>query len=207
MKTEWRKTEKNIYLPKNVPELICIPRFKYFMISGIGNPNTEAFAQRIEVLYALAYAVKMMPKKGVTITGYFDYTVYPLEGFWDLTEKGKSSEQLNKDELVYTLMIRQPDFVDASIAQKAMALVKQKNKSTLVNDVVFDEIEEGLVVQMMHIGSFDDEPRSFAQMKKFIASNNLVLNTLVHKEIYLSDFRKTKPDDLKTVLRYSVSKQ
>ncbi|MEA5017192.1 MAG: GyrI-like domain-containing protein [Erysipelotrichaceae bacterium] len=207
MKTEWRKTEKNIYLPKKVPELICIPRFKYFMISGIGNPNTEAFAQRIEVLYALAYAIKMMPKKGVAIAGYFDYTVYPLEGVWDLTEKGKSSEQLNKDELIYTLMIRQPDFVDASIAQKAIAIVKQKNKSTLVNDVVFDEIEEGLVVQMMHIGSFDDEPRSFEQMKKFIAINNLVLNTLKHKEIYLSDFRKTKPDDLKTVLRYSVSKQ
>lgn len=207
MKTEWRKTEKNIYLPKNVPELVCIPRFKYFMISGIGNPNTEAFAQRIEVLYTLSYAVKMMPKKGIVIADYFDYTVYPLEGVWDLTEKGKSSEHLNKDELVYTLMIRQPDFVDVNIAQKALELVKYKNKNMLVNDVVFDELLEGLVVQMMHVGSFDDEPISFAQMKEFIARNDLVLNTLKHKEIYLSDFRKTKAADLKTVLRYSVRKR
>ena len=89
MKHEWRKKEKNLYVPKQRPELITVPELKFFMIKGTGNPNSEEFSERIEVLYSLAYSVKMMPKKGYNPEGYFEYTVYPLEGIWDLTEKGK----------------------------------------------------------------------------------------------------------------------
>ena len=109
MKYEWRKQEKNLYLPGNEPVLITVPQQRFLMISGKGNPNNEEFSEKTGVLYSLAYAVRMMPRQGYTPEGYFEYTVYPLEGIWDLTEKGRKSNTLNKDELVYTIMIRQPE--------------------------------------------------------------------------------------------------
>ncbi|WP_317310612.1 GyrI-like domain-containing protein [Clostridium thermobutyricum] len=111
MKHEWRKHEKDIYVPKKKPEIIDVQNFKYITITGKGNPNEDEFAKKVEVLYSLAYAIKMMPKKGYIPDGYFEYTVYPLEGLWDLTHEGKKLKELNKDCLVYKIMIRQPDFV------------------------------------------------------------------------------------------------
>lgn len=207
MKYEWRKKEKEYYIPKEKPQLVEIPEFKYFTLKGKGNPNTEAFKECIGVLYSLSYAIRMMPKNGITPDGYFEYTVYPLEGIWDLTEEGRLEETLNKDELVYKLMIRQPDFVTQEVVNIAMEIVKKKKPHPLLEKVEFESIKEGLCVQMLHVGPYDDEPRTFSAMKEFCTENNLEIKTLAHKEIYLSDFRKTEASKLKTVLRYLVNPQ
>ena len=210
MKIEWKKTEKEIYLPGKNPEVVQIPKMKYFAISGTGNPNHEDFQEKITVLYGLAYAVRMMPKSGYTPPGYEEYTVYPLEGIWDLTEAGRQAKGesllLDKDQLVYKIMIRQPDFVTDEVFRTAFKKVEKKLPAQLLAQASFEELEDGLCVQMMHIGSFDNEPESFAKMDEFLAVHGLVRKSKVHKEIYLSDFRKTKPEDLKTVLRYFVKK-
>lgn len=207
MKYEWKKQEKNLYLPKTKPDLITIPEQKFFMIRGKGNPNDEDFAERIGALYSLAYAVRMMPKQGYTPEGYFEYTVYPLEGVWDLTEEGRKLYTLNKDELLYTIMIRQPDFVTEEVVSKAFENVRKKRPNPLLEEVTFETMEDGLSVQMMHIGAYDDEPQSFEQMKKFIQENDLEITTLVHREIYISDTRRTEKSKLKTVLRYRVHRK
>jgi hypothetical protein len=197
MKYEWKKQEKDLYLPKEEPVLVTVPQQKFFMISGKGNPNDEEFSEKIGVLYSLAYAVRMMPKQGYTPDGYFEYTVYPLEGIWDLTEEGRKSStlnMLNKDELLYTIMIRQPDFVTQEVVDKAFENVRKKKPHPLLDDVTFGTMEDGLSVQMMHIGSYDDEPRSFEKMKNFIQENNLEIVTLAHREIYISDPRNPNKD-------------
>ncbi|MDU2673554.1 MAG: GyrI-like domain-containing protein [Clostridium sp.] len=204
MKYEWRKKEKEYYLPKSKPEVVDIKEFKFIQLSGEGNPNSEGFSEAIGVLYSLAYAIKMMPRNGIDIDGYYDYVVYPLEGLWDLKEEARGKEVLDKDKLVYTLMIRQPDFVTEEVFNKAMEIVKKKKPHRLLDNVNFESREEGKCVQMMHIGSFDDEAMTFEVMKKFCNDNNLEIKTLVHREIYISDFRKTATDKLKTVLRYRV---
>jgi len=204
MKFEWRKHEKDLYLPKEKPVLVTVPQQKFFMISGKGNPNNEEFSEKVGVLYSLAYAVRMMPKQGYTPEGYFEYTVYPLEGIWDLTEEGRKSNILNKDELVYTIMIRQPDFVTQEVVDRAFENVRKKKPHPLLDDVTFETMEDGLSVQMMHIGPYDEEVRSFEEMIKFIKENNLEITTLAHREIYISDVRKTEKSKLKTVLRYRV---
>nr|WP_307992056.1 GyrI-like domain-containing protein [uncultured Niameybacter sp.] len=206
MKHEYKKHEKELYCPKDKPVLVTVPKQKFFCIKGKGNPNSEDFAERIGVLYSLAYAVRMMPKNGFTPEGYFEYTVYPLEGLWDLTEEGRKSEVLNKDELVYTIMIRQPDFVNEEVVEKAFEIVNKKKANPLLKEAYFDEIEDGLSVQILHIGSYDSEPESFNKMKAFIEDNGLQIKTLVHREIYLSDARRVEKDKLKTVLRYRVVK-
>ena len=128
MKHEWKKNEKQFYLPKNKPELISVPEFKFFTIEGNGNPNDEFFAEYIGVLYSLSYGIKMSPKKGIEPKGYFDYTVYPLEGVWDLNEKAKKSFDgtINKNDLVFKLMIRQPDFVDKDFALQILEQTTKK---------------------------------------------------------------------------------
>ena len=204
MKFEWKKQEKQLYLPKNEPTVVTVPKQKFFTISGTGNPNSTEFAEKIGILYSLAYTVKMMPRHGYTPDGYFDYTVYPLEGVWDLTEKGKQSSTFSKDELVYTIMIRQPDFVTEDVANIAIDTVRKKKPHPLLGSVKFETIEDGLAVQMLHNGSYDDEPVSFDKMKNYIKENNLIIKTLRHREIYISDARKTEPSKLKTVLRYNV---
>ncbi len=118
MKHEWRKHEKELYMPKAKPTLVTIPKQAFITIKGKGNPNQADFSDRIRVLYSIAYAIKMMPKKGYTPVGYTEYTVYPLEGVWDLTEEGRQSQVLNKDELLYTIMIRQPEFVTTEVFEK-----------------------------------------------------------------------------------------
>ncbi|HHU63751.1 MAG TPA: hypothetical protein GXZ32_06045 [Clostridiales bacterium] len=206
MKHEWRKHEKELYMPKQKPQLVSVPEQKFFMIEGKGNPNSHEFQEKVAVLYSLAYAVRMMPKQGYTPEGYFEYTVYPLEGLWDLTEEGRKLNTLDKDELLYTIMIRQPDFVTKQVADKAFEVARKKKPHPLLDEVVFDTTEDGLSVQILHIGPYDDEPLSFEKMKKFIEDNNLEIRTLRHREIYLSDPRKVEPAKLKTVLRYMVKR-
>lgn len=207
MKHEYRKHEKELYCPKGKPELVEVPKQKFLCIKGKGDPNKEDFSERIGVLYSLSYAIRMMPKNGYTPEGYFEYTVYPLEGLWDLTEEGRKSDTLNKDELLYTIMIRQPNFVNNEVIKGAFETVNKKKPHPLLKEVYFDEIEDGLSVQIMHVGSYDNEAESFNKMKKFINDNGLEIKTLVHREIYLSDVRKVEEEKLKTVLRYRVIKK
>jgi len=206
MKHEWRKKEKAVYLPKSKPELVTIPEYNFFTIEGAGNPNSESFPEYIGVLYSLSYAVKMGPKKGMAPDGYFDYTVYPLEGIWDINEEAKKTYDgtLNKDDLVFKLMIRQPDFVDETFAQKIIELTKEKKPHALLENVKFEKLKEGHCIQMLHLGSYDDEPESFRIMEEFASNANLVRKSKVHREIYLSDARKVASEKLKTVLRFQV---
>ena len=208
MKHEWRKKEKAIYLPASKPEIIDIPEYKYFTINGAGNPNDDFFPEYISILYCLSYAIKMSPKKDLEPKGYFDYTVYPLEGIWDLKEEAKKNYdgKLNKDDLVFTLMIRQPDFVDQTFAKEIIELTKKNKPNDLLDQVNFKSITDGLCIQMMHLGSYDNESESFHLMEKFASGNNLIRTSKIHREIYLSDARKVASENLKTLLRFQVKK-
>lgn len=207
LKHEWRKLEKAFYLPKQQPEVVNIPAFQFITIAGEGNPNSQHFTDCIAALYPIAYAIKMMPKKMVTKPeGYYDYTVYPLEGVWDLNEKGRKNYDgtFNKDDLVFNLMIRQPDFVNESFYQEMLALTKKKSPNPLLDQVKLETITEGKCVQMLHLGPYDDEPASFRIMEAFAQEQGLERLSKVHREIYLSDFRRVAPEKLKTVLRFRV---
>lgn len=207
MKHEWRRKEKDLYLPKQKPELVTVPAQKFFMIKGKGDPNHEEFTKRVGVLYSLAYAIRMMPRNGYTPEGYFEYTVYPLEGIWDLTEEGRQLDELDKDELLYTIMIRQPDFVTNEIVQRAFESVRKKKPHPYLDEVTFGVMEDGMSVQMLHVGPFDEEPRTFKEMDEFLESEQLERVTLTHREIYISDIRRVEPARLRTVLRYQVKQQ
>lgn len=207
MKHEWRKKEKTFYLPQNKPEIIDVPALQFLTIEGEGNPNSDIFSEYIGALYAVAYAIKMTLKKEATPPKeYMDYTVYPLEGCWDINDEAKKnySGQINKDDLVFKLMIRQPDFVDRNFFKKMLALAKEKKPNPLIEKVKFEKIKDGKCIQMMHHGSFDLEPESFKIMEAFALENNLTRLAKDHREIYLSDFRKIVPEKLKTVLRFKV---
>lgn len=208
MKHEWRKKEKEVYLPNNKPVIIQIPEYKFFTIEGTGNPNDDYFSEYIRVLYSLSYAVKMSIKKGIEPKGYFDYTVYPLEGVWDINEEAKKKfdGKFDKNDLVFKLMIRQPDFVDEQFAMMILERTKQKKFNVLLDNVKFEKITDGVCVQMMHLGSYDNEPESFKQMEDFAQQQNLTRTSKVHREIYISDARKVAPEILKTVLRFKVKK-
>ncbi|MFL8709640.1 GyrI-like domain-containing protein [Clostridioides sp. GD02377] len=207
MKYEWRKKEKELYLPKENPILVEVPEQKFIMLRGSGDPNDKEFTEAIGVLYSLAYAIKTMPKKGIVPEGYFDYTVFPLEAIWDKGEKSKYSDILIKEDLVYTMMIRQPDFVTQDLLDKAINIVKKKKPHNLLEKIGFESINEGLCVQMLHVGSYDNEPESFDIMSEFCKRNNLIRKSNVHREIYISDARKVSPDSLKTVLRFEVKRE
>lgn len=207
MKHEWRKKEKQFYIPKARPEVITIPEFQFLIISGEGNPNSDAFPEYISVLYAVSYAIKMTLKKIKPQKGYIDYTVYPLEGVWDITDEAKKSfdGKLNKDDLVFDLMIRQPDFIQASFVAEMIELTKKKKPHPLLEEVKFQKMSEGKCVQMTHIGPYDNEPATFKIMEEFAEKNSLHRLSKKHREIYLSDFRKVAPEKLKTVLRFQVN--
>ena len=207
MKYEWRKADKSIYLPKTKPEVIEVPQMKYFMLEGKGNPNDQEFSEAIEALYTVSYAVRMSHKSEVTPDGYYEYTVFPLEGIWDIEEEARGQDILDKNKLIYTIMIRQPDFLTDELAQIIIEKTKDKKPNKLIEQIRYDSLNEGLNVQMMHIGKYDDEPESFKLMEEFCYENDLVRIDKRHKELYISDFRKTAPDKLKTVLRFKVKKK
>jgi len=206
MKHEWKKHEKNLYMPKEQAQIMKIPAHKFFQIKGQGNPNDSNFAKYIEVLYGLSYAIKMLPKKSIVPTGYYNYTVYPLEGIWDISEEAKkiNSGVLDKNTLVFNLMIRQPEFVTNELASETILNIKNKTGNQLFDLAIFGEITDGKCVQILHVGSYDDEPRSFEKLKKFCTENQLARVSGEHREIYLSDARKVPKEKLKTILRYQV---
>jgi len=206
MKYEWRKNDKELYIPKNKPAVITVGEYPYFTLSGSGNPNSDLFAESIGVLYSLSYAVKMLPKRGAAPEGYYDYAVFPLEGVWDLLDKSRATEPLDKDNLKYKIMIRQPDFITEALAAEVIEHTAKKKPHPLLKDACFERIADGLCVQMLHLGSYDTEPVSVAKMQKFCDENSYKRTQHSHKEIYLTDARKTEPEKLKTTLRISVEK-
>lgn len=206
-KYEWTKKEKSLYLPKPSPEMINVPSFKFITLRGKGSPANELFTECVGALYSLAYAIKMTLKKmEVSPKGYSDFTVYPLEGVWDINDKAKEqfSGIINKEDLIYQLMIRQPDFVDDNLFNKMLEQVKQKKPSPLLDRINFETIVEGKCIQMLHLGRFEDEPTSFTEMEAFAKVEGVTRLSKMHREIYLSDTRKVSPEKLKTVLRFQL---
>lgn len=202
-KLEYREAYKNLYFPKNI-RVLEVPPMKFFLIDGKGDPNTEAFSEVINNLYSLSYSLKMMLKKMKDIPDYQDYTVFPLEGVWDLDQTGRGMSTLDKTKFVYTMMIRQPDFITEELAMEAMEIAKRKKPHPLLKRAVFTTITEGWVIQMMHYGSYDSEEVTFQMMADYCAENGLRRVGMKHREIYYSDPRKTEATKLKTLLRYRI---
>ena len=206
-KVEWRKDEKSLYMPTAHPTLIRVPAFKFFVLEGSGNPNGPDFAACVAALYSLAYAVRMSSRQGLVLDGYFDYSVYPLEGVWDISDalKKRYDGTLDKNELVYRLMIRQPEFLTEDAAMGIIDRVQTKKPQPLLKQVMFEGYEEGACVQMLHLGSYDGEPASFEEMERFAGLEGRRRESKRHREIYLSDARKVAAEKLKTVLRFRVN--
>ena len=192
-------------MPKGKPEIVTIPKINYIAVRGKGNPNEEEgkYKKSIELLYGIAYTIKMSKKGDHKIEGYFDYVVPPLEGFW-WQENVDGIDYSHKENFQWISVIRLPDFVTKADFEWATEEATRKKKMDF-SKVEFLEIEEGLCVQCMHSGSYDDEPATVAAMDKFIADNgyeNDISDTRRHHEIYLSDARKVAPEKLKTVIRH-----
>jgi len=194
MKYEWRKEEKSLYGVKASPKVVEVPEQSFIMLDGTGNPNLPGFAEEVSALYALAYAIKMDYKKSHTNQEIQDFTVYPLEGIWQQKEQG----ELVKEELIYTIMIAQPSFISKEMVKEALEKVKVKKPNAHYEKIRFETIKEGKCLTMLHLGSFDSEPLSFAKMDAFCKKNSL------NRKIYLNNLNRTSPDKLKTILRYQV---
>lgn len=211
MKHEWKKHEKVLYGAKDSPALVDIPAQNFIMIKGSGNPNDTDFSNRVSALYSLAYAIKMDYKatalKNIISNEIHDFTVYPLEGIWmkkDDNMQLDTTNELIKDNLEYTIMIRQPDFITTEMVRAALERVKVKKPNPLYEEIFFDMIHDGKCVEILHIGSYDNEPVSFALMDKFVKENGLHRISDWHREIYLNNANRAKTDKLKTILRYRV---
>lgn len=209
MAFDFKKEYKEFYLPKNKPEIVQVPAANYIAVRGTGDPNEEngAYQQAISVLYAVAYTLKMSYKTDYRMEGFFEYVVPPLEGFW--WQDGQSGvDYANKAAFRWLSVIRLPDFVTPADLEWAKQTAAKKKKLDCAS-AEFLTVEEGLCVQMMHLGSFDDEPASVAQMDAYIAQQGYVndLNdTRLHHEIYLSDARKVETEKWKTVIRHPIKK-
>ena len=189
-----------------------IPPMTFIELSGSGRPDAPEYAEVISTLYGLAYTVRMAPRNGLTIPDYEEFAVYPLEGIWDLSEKAQKTADpdafgvSDKSQLVYRMMIRQPDFVTTEIWPAVLTQAARKKKLPLLDQVRLLRLEEGLCVQMMHVGSYDNEPASFNAMRDYCAAHGLRRLGHRHREIYISDPRRTAPDSLRTVLRWTVER-
>lgn len=205
MKEDWRKTEKALYAPGKTPGLVDVPAQRFIAIDGVGDPNGDDFSDRVGVLYALSYTIKMMPKSGVTPEGYEEYSMFPLEGVWDLQGPWLAGTPLDKSALKYTIMIRQPAFVTDALFAFAQETAIKKKKLPLLGEAALITMTDGLSVQMLHIGPYDDEPASFALMDAFAQDNGLNRIETAHREIYMGDPRKGAPEKRRTILRYRVA--
>ena len=209
MPFDFKKEYKEFYMPKNKPEIITVPKMHYIAVRGTGNPNEEggAYQQAVGVLYAVAYTLKMSYKTDYRIQGFFEYVVPPLEGFW-WQEGIEGVDYGNKETFHWISVIRLPDFITEEDFKWAVETASKKKKMDC-SAAEFLKIEEGLCVQMMHHGSFDDEPASVALMDAFLEQNGYINDfseNRMHHEIYLSDPRKCSPDKLKTVIRHPIKK-
>ena len=201
-KVDYKRTYKELYSPKSKPVLVAVPSIKFAMLDGAGDPNGEEFSRVIEALYAFSYAVKMSYKSSNVPQGYYDYTVFPLEGEWDLVDKSK--KVTDKSNYQYTMMIRQPEFLTEELFARFLLEARKKKPNDYVDKIYWEEYEEGLCCQMLHVGSYDADPASFEMMEKFCTENGYKRAFKTHREIYLSDPRKAESSKLKTVLRFKV---
>ena len=195
------------YKVKNKPQLLDFPEHKYLTIQGAGNPNNQDFQIKTETLYASAYGIKMPFKKSeISKKGeYEDYVIPPLEGYWSINEEAIKKGGFTKDDFVYEIRLAVPYFVDDSFISERLKDVRlKKADNKYINDVELKVIPARKVVEILHIGSYDDEPASFDFMQKFIDENNLIRLSKNHVEIYLGDPRKVAPEKLKTILQVEV---
>jgi hypothetical protein len=209
MAFDYKKEYKEFYLPKNRPEIIEIPAMNFIAVRGKGNPNDEGgeYKAAIGLLYGIAFTVKMSKKGSRQIEGYFDYVVPPLEGFW--WQQGiKGVDYGRKEDFCWLSVIRMPDFVTKEDFAWAIEEASRKKQQDF-SKVEFLTIKEGLCVQCMHIGAFDDEPATVAVMDRYVQENgyeNDFSADRLHHEIYLSDARRVAPEKWRTVIRHPVKK-
>ncbi|MGT2907179.1 GyrI-like domain-containing protein [Streptococcus dentiloxodontae] len=207
MKYEWRKAEKELYGVKTQPTVLEVKRQQFITIKGQGNPNDTEFSNQVSSLYSLAYGIKMAYKKAkkneMDSQAITDFTVYPLEGLWQQEENPKQ-DKLVKDRLSYKIMIQQPDFISQELFLEALEKVKIKKPNPFYDKIDFEEMTDGKSIQVLHIGSYDDEPESFAKLDAFAKKHSLQRSSQIHREIYLSNAQRTAEDKLKTILRYQV---
>ena len=209
MAFDFKKEYREFYLPPNRPELITVPRWNYLAVRGEGDPNTEggAYQRAIGVLYAVAYTLKMSYKTDHQIAGFYDYVVPPLEGFW-YQEGVDGVDYSRKEAFRWISVIRLPDFVTEEDFRWAVETAERKKKLDC-SGAEFLTVEEGLCVQMLHLGPFDDEPASVARMDAYLAEQGYANDWesgRLHHEIYLSDARRVPPEKWKTVIRHPVRK-
>ena len=209
MAFDFKKEYKGFYMAKNKPEIVTVPKANYIAVRGEGNPNEEggAYQNAISVLYAVAYTLKMSYKTDYKIEGFFEYVVPPLEGFW--WQDGVTGVDYgNKDSFKWISVIRLPDFVTKKDFAWAVETATRKKKIDC-SIAEFLTVDEGLCVQIMHHGSFDDEPESVALMDAYLQEKgyvNDINNKRLHHEIYMSDARKVPADKWKTVIRHPIKK-
>ena len=210
-KLDYKKEYKDLYQPKTKPSIIDVPEMIFIAVNGKGDPNTCAeYKQAMEILYGLSFTIKMSKMNGTQPDGYFEYVVPPLEGLWyldDMTFDGLNIS--DKSKFKWTSMIRQPEFVTEEVFAKAKAALKKKKPDLDLTKARLVKITEGLCVQIMHNGAYDDEPESIRKMKAFIAENGYAEDFTadrMHHEIYLSDPRRCAPEKLKTVIRHPIRK-
>ena len=209
MAFDYKKEYKEFYMPKNKPGIVDIPEMNYIAVRGKGNPNEEngEYKKSIELLYSIAFTIKMSYKGDYRIDGYFEYVVPPLEGFW-WQDGIKGMDYSRKDELNFISIIRLPDFVTDKDFEWAIKEAAKKKKADFLK-VEFFTYEEGLCVQCMHLGPYDDEPVTTKLMEDYARENGYIIDitdTKFHHEIYLSDPRRCEASKLKTVIRHPVKK-
>ena len=209
MAFDFKKEYKEFYLPKNSPEIVTVPLAHYIAVRGQGDPNEVggAYQQAIGVLYAVAYTLKMSYKTDHRIGGFYEYVVPPLEGFW-WQEGVQGVDYANKAAFHWISVIRLPEFVTERDFRWAVETASHKKKLDC-SAAEFLTVEEGLCVQIMHLGPYDDEPATVALMDRYLQENgyrNDLSDTRRHHEIYLSDARKVEPAKWKTVIRHPIRK-
>ena len=207
MAFDYKKEYKEFYMPKNKPGIVDIPPMNYIAVRGKGNPNTEGseYKESIGLLYPIAFTIKMSKKSSHQIEGYFDYVVPPLEGFW-WQENRAEIDFTRKEDFHFISVIRLPDFVTKEDFNWAIEEATKKKKTDF-SKVEFLTYNEGLCVQCMHIGAYDNEPATVQLMHNFMAEEGYTLDITekrLHHEIYLSDARRTSEERLKTVIRHPV---
>ncbi len=209
MAFDFKKEYKEFYMPKNTPQIVNVPSSNYIAVRGHGDPNEDggAYQQAISVLYAVAYTLKMSYKTDYKIEGFFEYVVPPLEGFW-WQDNVDGVDYSNKTTFNWISVIRLPDFVTKKDFEWAVQTATKKKKLDC-SSAEFLTVDEGLCVQIMHLGAFDDEPATVAIMDKFLSDNgyaNDFSDTRLHHEIYMSNARKVAPEKWKTVIRHPIKK-
>lgn len=209
MAFDFKKEYKEFYLPKNSPEIVNVPTANYIAVRGSGDPNEEggAYQRAIGVLYAIAYTIKMSYKTNYKINGFFQYVVPPLEGFW-WRDNAACADYTDKSAFKWISVIRLPDFVSEEDFNWAVATATAKKKRDC-SSAEYLTVEEGLCVQIMHSGPFDDEPASIALMDAYLEQAGYINDMgkdRLHHEIYMSDARKVPPQKWKTVIRHPIRK-